>query len=374
MLLDLRLVLFLFLLVLFIASLLGFLIGLRRQQGSAFLSKKKLLEQLPLIFETMPLGVIFLSRDLRCLYANAKACNLLEALAQGQELPDKPWRAELYKDLEKVCQLPAEQTVYRTLSLPPDRTLNWWLKALPEATLVTLTDLTGQAKVEKSVRLFLSNLTHEIRTPLTAIFAHVEVLRLAEIPPAVQQNSINSIHQATSRINQLVQDLLELSRLETASDDEQILVDMILVAEEAISELILTAEKRQIQISLDAQSHLPRVLGNPDWLKRVFLNLLDNSIKYCCPGDQIDIRLENCTEGVSVAIKDTGPGISPEHLPYVTQRLYRGSTESPGSGIGLALVEEILHHHRSHLEIESQSSEGKTGTTARFTLPPAPIH
>ncbi len=374
MLLDLKLVLFLALLVLFMTSSLGFFIGQRWQPGTAFSSKKKSREQLPLLFETMPLGVIFLSRDLRCLYANAKACNLLGTLAQGQELPDTPWRVELYKDLEKVCQLPAGQTVYRTLSLPPDQTLNWWLKALPEATLITLTDLTSQTKLEKSVRLFLSNLTHEIRTPLTAIFAHVEVLRLAEIPPAVQQNSVNSIHQASGRINQLVQDLLELSRLEIASDDEQILVDMILVAEEAVSELIPTAEKKQIQISLDAQSHLPRILGNPDWLKRVCLNLLDNSIKYCSPGDQIDIKLENRAEGVSITIKDNGPGISPEHLPHVTQRLYRGNTSVPGSGIGLALVEEILHHHHSHLEIESQSSGEKTGTAVQFTLPSAPIH
>ncbi len=374
MLLDLKLVLFLFLLTLFTASLVGFLIGQHWRRASGSLSKTNILEQPSLLFETMPLGVMFLSRDLRCLYANTKACSLLGALVQGQELPDTAWRTELYKDLEKVYQLPAEQTVYRTLSVSPDQTLNWWLKALPDVTVITLTDLTGQMKVEKSARLFLSNLTHEIRTPLTAIFAHIEVLRLAELPPAVQQNSVKSIHQATSRINQLVQDLLELSRLETASDDEQILVDMILVAEEAVSELILTAEKMQIQISLDAQSHVPRIQGNPDWLKRVFLNLLDNSIKYCRPGDQINIKLENCPEGVSVTIKDTGPGISPEHLPYVTQRLYRGDTTIPGSGIGLALVEEILHHHHSHLEIESWSSGEQTGTVVRFTLSPAPVH
>jgi two-component system phosphate regulon sensor histidine kinase PhoR len=212
-------------------------------------------------------------------------------------------------------------------------------------------------------------LSHEIRTPLTAILAHVEVLRLTELPPLVQQNSVNLIYQATSRVSHLVQNLLELSRLETSSDDEHILVDMMLVAEEGISELILKAEGEHIQISLDASPPLPRVLGNPNWLKQVFLNVIDNAIKYSRPGDRVNVRLEACPEGLSVTIQDTGPGILPEHLPYVAQRLYRGNTDIPGSGIGLAMVEEILRHHRSRLEITSQSTAEQTGTNVHFILP-----
>jgi two-component system phosphate regulon sensor histidine kinase PhoR len=213
-----------------------------------------------------------------------------------------------------------------------------------------------------------SNLSHET-TPLTAIFSHVEVLRLTELPPTAYQNSVNAIYQATRHINRLTQDLLELSRLEVTTDAEQVLVDMTLLAEEAISGLIPTAEEKQIQISLDADPNLPQILGNPDWLRRVFINLLDNSIKYGRSEDQVNIKLEKCRDGLLVTVKDTGPGISPKHLPHVTQRLYRGNTDIPGSGIGLALVEEILNRHHSRLEIESQSMDGQTGTTVRFTLP-----
>ncbi len=377
MVLDLKLVIFICLIFLLLATLLGILIGQRQRQKSILLFQSYSLEQLSLLFEAMPLGVIFLSRDLRCLYANAKANNLLGTLTQGDKLPDKPWREELYKDLEKVHQFSGQQTYYRTLSLPADQTLNWWLNALPDATIITLTDLTSQTRTEKNARLFLSNLSHEIRTPLTAILAHIEVIRLPELPLAAQQNSLNLIHQATSRISHLVQDLLELSRLEMSSelDDEHRLVDILLVAEQAISEVIMTAEERQISISLDTNSPLPKVIGNPDRLKRVLLNVLDNAIKYSRPGDQINVKLEKtCSEKLSITIQDTGPGISPEHLPYITQRLYRGNTDIPGSGIGLALVEEILRRHHSSLEIESQSSGEQTGTTVRFVLPVAPAN
>lgn len=369
MVLDLKLVIFICLISLLLAALLGILIGQHRRQRSMFLFKNNSLELFPLVFESMPLGVIFLSRDRRCIYANAKACNLLGTLTRGSELPDKPWREELYKDLEKVRQLSGKQTCYRTLSLPSDQTLNWWLNALPDATIITLSDLTSQTRTEKNARLFLSNLSHEIRTPLTAIFSHVEVLRLTELPPAAYQNSVNAIHQATSHINRLTRDLLELSRLEMTTDDEQVLVDMTLLAEEAISGLIPTAEEKQIQISLNADPRLPQILGNPNWLRRVFINLLDNSIKYGRSGDQINIKLENRSDGLLVIVKDTGPGIASKHLPYVKQRLYRGNTDIPGSGIGLALVEEILHRHHGSLEIESQTMGEQTGTTVWFTLP-----
>jgi two-component system phosphate regulon sensor histidine kinase PhoR len=369
MILDLKLIIFLGLLLLFAAVLFGILIGRRWSTGSIFLQTESQINQLWQTFATLPFGIVFLSLDLRCLYANENACYLLGDLTRGRELPDEPWRVELYKDLKKIRLSPRTKTYYRTLSLPSEQVVSWWMDALPDVTVIILTDLTGQRKAENSARLFLSNLSHEIRTPLTAILAHIEVLRLKKLPPLVQQNSVNLIYQATSRISHLVQNLLELSRLETSSNDEHVLVDMILIAEESISELILRAEEQQIPISLNAIPPLPRVLGNANWLKQVFLNVIDNAIKYSRPGDQVNVRLESRPEGLSVTIQDTGPGIPPEHLPYVTQRLYRGNTDVLGSGIGLALVEEILRHHHSRLEITSQSSGDQTGTNVHFVLP-----
>jgi signal transduction histidine kinase len=106
---------------------------------------------------------------------------------------------------------------------------------------------------------------------------------------------------------------------------------------------------------------------------QVFLNLLDNVAKHCRPGDRAVVSLERAEEGVACAVRDTGPGIPAEHLPHISRRFYRAAPQAvEGSGLGLALVEEILHRHGSRLEIESRTEGDETGTCVRFVLPVLP--
>jgi two-component system phosphate regulon sensor histidine kinase PhoR len=112
------------------------------------------------------------------------------------------------------------------------------------------------------------------------------------------------------------------------------------------------------------------VLGDADQLLRVWLNLLDNAVKYCRPDDQVTVSLRREGAGVRGAVSDDGPGIAREHLPHLTQRFYRAAPlEQAGSGLGLALVEEILRQHGSTLQIESQIEGDATGTRLHFLLP-----
>jgi len=234
---------------------------------------------------------------------------------------------------------------------------------------VFLADLSRQHNLEQAAHLFLGSLSHELRTPLTAMLTHLEVLRTPEIPEAVRQNSLSLMHQETRRIAKLVEGLVDLNRLQITPEVSEQPLDLLLVAEEAIAEIILEAEARQIQVSLEAGAPLPRVRGDPDRLKQVFLNVLDNAVKYCRAHDKVEVSLKSLPEGVSSTILDTGPGISPEDLPFVIQRLYRARTDVSGSGLGLALAEEILRHHHSRLEIQSRYGEKDTGTTVSFLLP-----
>src|SRR5688572_20276944 len=158
---DLKLIIFLGLLVLLAAILSGILIGRRSRRSSMFLHVDTQPDQFWQAFATVPFGVVFLSRNLRCLYANKNACFLLGDLVQGDELPDEPWRVELYKDLKKI-RPHGGQTYYRTLRLPSEQVLSWWLNPLSDVTIIILTDLTSQYKAENSARLFLRNLSHEI--------------------------------------------------------------------------------------------------------------------------------------------------------------------------------------------------------------------
>jgi len=135
-----------------------------------------------------------------------------------------------------------------------------------------------------------------------------------------------------------------------------------------LAQMIPLAEQRQIEISFHAATPLPHILGDADQLMRVFLNVLDNAIKYGRPGDQVDVALSRKETSIACTISDTGPGIAAEHLPFVSQRLYRGRHDVEGNGLGLALAQEILHKHQSGLEIESQTGGPTTGTTVRFVL------
>jgi two-component system, OmpR family, phosphate regulon sensor histidine kinase PhoR len=367
--LDLKLLIFLALLALAATGLAAIVLDRRRFRDPLALRTGASPAELRAALEAAPFGLVLLNRHAENIFANTQARRLLRIDSAYSPLPSAPWLAELLRDLSAARTATPPQPYYRVLNLATEQTLSWWLCPLPHYTLVYLADLTTTHKMEKAARVFVGNLSHELRTPLMAILAHLEVLRTPEIPEAVHQSSLVTLHQETARIVRLVQDLLELSRLETTPELNLKPVDLLLVAESAMAEVILTAEARGIGMTLGAEAALPRVTGDPDRLQQVFLNALDNAVKYSRPGDKVDVFMKPGPAGVCVTIHDTGPGIPPEHLPLVTERLYRGRTDVPGSGLGLALAEEILRRHHSRLEIHSQTAGDQTGTTVQFSLP-----
>jgi len=219
-------------------------------------------------------------------------------------------------------------------------------------------------------RDFVANVSHELRTPLATILTHLEVLLLPDISKEIGRQSLRLLKAEAQRMARLVNDMLELGRLETTVELERRPVDLLTVVEEAMAQIAPQAEEREIAISLEADAPLPLILGNADRLKQVFLNLLDNAVRYSRPGDRVVVSLRRVREGIACTVSDTGPGIPAEHLPYVTRRFYRAVPEGEGgSGLGLALVKEILRLHQSKLSIESQTEGEETGTCVRFVLP-----
>lgn len=212
-------------------------------------------------------------------------------------------------------------------------------------------------------------LSHEVRTPLTAIQNYVAVLRTMHLPDETRLTSLNLIRAEAQRVGELLDQLVELGRLDLAEDVVDKPVDVLMVIEEALAQIAPRAEEKHIELALDADLDVPHVPGDANRLKQVFLNLLDNAVKYCRPGDRVILSLKQGNGAVVCEVRDTGPGIPEAHLPYVTRRLYRVRTDVEGSGLGLAIVEEILRLHRSTLTIESETEGEHTGTTFRFALP-----
>lgn len=324
--------------------------------------------QIPHYFDSAPVGLLLLDRQLRPIYANSSSQHLLDVIP-GQILPlDTHWYKELEQNLLIAEQSPTH-THYRLLTLPDGLVMSWWICALPHLYLLFLTDMTDQHRLQKSTQTFLSNLSHELRTPLTAVLAHLEVIQNTNADETVKNRSLQIVHQEIQRLSRLVQDMLQLVRLEMSEEIEKRPINLLLVAEAAIAQMILKAESKNVALSLEATPPLPRILGDTDKLRQVFLNILDNSLTYCRPRDRIEVYLLPESNGVRVHVFDTGPGISPEHLPYLTKRFYRVNHQTNGSGLGLAIVAEILRHHHSTLEISSQSQEEQTSTTVSFLLP-----
>ncbi len=228
-------------------------------------------------------------------------------------------------------------------------------------------------------RSFIANVSHELRSPLTALTSCAETLR--NTPPEDKEARsafLDIIEQETKRMNRLVSDLLSLSKLEA---NERVRpttpVNIHEILEASVRLLRSTADSRKSTLRLNSGDDGLHVLGDPDQLSQVFLNLIENSLKYGCHGGCVEVtyRREPQFPGiqenaVTVEVSDDGPGIDPVHLPRLTERFYRvddhRSQKVGGTGLGLAIVKHIVQRHRGRLSITSEPGKG---SVFRVTLP-----
>jgi signal transduction histidine kinase len=319
--------------------------------------------------------LLLLAKGGICQYASVQAARLLGLAADATRLPAAPWAQTLQADCEAARREGPDAGRYRSVAVPDGATaryLRWWASSLGERDLVLLLDVTPQQQAEEAARTLLNDLSHELRTPLATILTHLEVLNLPGVAEDVRGRSIALLREETRRMARLVHQMLELGRLETSATIERRPLDLLVLAEETVAQVGPQADERGIAMALEVGTPLPLALGDQDHLRRVLLNLLDNALKYSRTGDQVVLSLAPVEGGVRCAVRDSGPGIPPEHLPHLARRFYRAAPhEVEGSGLGLALVAEILRRHGSALQVESESEGSDTGTCVWFVLPTA---
>lgn len=244
----------------------------------------------------------------------------------------------------------------------------------------TMAWLAGQAAIAiENARAFrqadlVSDVVHELRTPLTSIVGYSKMLLITEnLAPALQRQFLETIHREATRMGNLVNDILELSRLESG----RVLLAreptaLNAVVEEAVALLGQQARDKGLDLRLHLPDPSPVVLGDAQRLRQVFLNLLSNAIKYNRPGGWVALRVERQPEGsVAVAVQDSGKGIAREHLPRLFEKFFRVDEEEvpKGSGLGLAIARQIVEAHEGRIEVESELGRGSTFTVV---LPAAP--
>lgn len=230
-----------------------------------------------------------------------------------------------------------------------------------------INDMAGELGAAEQLKNdFISSVSHELRTPLTAIKGWAETLQEGAGPETTAKG-MNVIIRESERLSGLVEELLDFSRLQNGR--LRLIVsrlDILSELDEAVYMFTDRARTEHKQLHYEETTALPPVYGDVDRLRQVFVNIIDNALKYTSPGGTITVSSREDSGWVRVSIRDTGCGIPAEHLPNVKKKFYKANQLVRGSGIGLAVADEIARLHGGSLDIQSQ--EG-VGTMVTFSLP-----
>ncbi|HEY3310386.1 MAG TPA: GAF domain-containing protein, partial [Anaerolineales bacterium] len=238
-------------------------------------------------------------------------------------------------------------------------------------------DITHEVEVDRLKAEFVATVSHELRTPMTSIRGYVDLL-LMGAAGAMSENQahfLDIVKNNTERLNVLVNDLLDVSRIEAGRITLSIHpVDLQEVASEAVGELQQRSKKenKPIDVSLDVKKPLPHVMADAERIRQILANLLDNAYNYTPADGRIKVVLHKDDGSVQVDVTDTGIGISPEHRELVFDRFFRGEDPmviaTPGTGLGLSIVKALVEMHHGKIWMDSTGVPGE-GSTFSFTLP-----
>ncbi|HUP23789.1 MAG TPA: ATP-binding protein [Thermoanaerobaculia bacterium] len=330
--------------------------------------------KLTAVLESMVEGVIAIDRRERILHVNAVVAELFD-LGDPERLFGRPFYEatrvpEIAEALEEALR---GERVLRTMRLEersPARVLEVNAAPLRGAGLetigavVVLHDVTQLHKLEGIRRQFVSNVSHELKTPLTAIRGFVETLLDAdEIDAATRRRFLERIRLQTNRLSSLVADLLSLSRIEsTDGGAERRRVDLRAPLMESVRALRPAIEARGLELALDLPPLPVVVSGEEESLRQALSNLIDNAIKYSEVGAPVFVRLRQEGPDAVFEVEDRGAGIEPQHHQRIFERFYRvdraRSRDLGGTGLGLAIVKNVAQAFGGEVAVESQPGRG----------------
>jgi len=239
--------------------------------------------------------------------------------------------------------------------------------------VVALFDLTPIRKLEAVRRDFVANVSHELRTPLTIVGGFAETLQDPDVPADKRAEFARTIFANTQRMQRIVDELLDLSRIESGHwTPRPQSVRVADAAREVFGRVGAAAKSRAIALETNIGSAADVVYADRTALEQILLNLVENALRHTPEGGRIIIETAAAQNGVYVTVSDTGSGIAPEHLPRIFERFYRAdsgrSRESGGTGLGLAIVKHLVEAHGGSVRADSVVG---TSTTIRILFPSA---
>jgi two-component system sensor histidine kinase SenX3 len=260
----------------------------------------------------------------------------------------------------------------RTLELygPPRRTLSVRTESIDNGqrtlgVIAVIEDVSERRQLEEVRRDFVANVSHELKTPMGALGLLAETL-LAETEPEVSRRLAQRIHSEAFRISRIIDDLLDLSRIENEESPprEPVLVNLVMA--EAAERMRSAAEQREVEIKLEEPSPPVAVLGDRRQLTSALYNLLENSVKFSYEGGVVEFTGTVDGDDVVIAVADKGLGIPTRDLERIFERFYRvdhgRSRSTGGTGLGLSIVRHVANSHSGSVHVDSREGEGSTFT------------
>lgn len=253
-------------------------------------------------------------------------------------------------------------------------------RAADEREQLLVSEQSARAEAEAASRLkdeFVATVSHELRTPLTAVLGWIHILRGGKLDDAAAKHALEIIERNARSQNQLIEDLLDVSRIITGKLRLDVRpIDAAAIIESAIEAVLPAADAKEIRVQKILDTHMSSILGDPARLQQVIWNLLSNAIKFTPRGGRVQVRLERINSHIEISVSDSGEGIKEEFLPFVFDRFRQADGTSArrfgGLGLGLAIVRHLVELHGGTV----QASSAGDGKGAMFTvkLPLLPIY
>jgi two-component system phosphate regulon sensor histidine kinase PhoR len=349
--------------------------GMSEQLASRLSALQAEDELLSALLESLNEGVIAIDARRQVIRINESGRRLLDLRDPvpfpADRLPrDRTLREALAGALTGVPSEPAEVYVAgKTLALT----------ARPLAhggAMLALLDLTAVRRLEAIRRDFVANVSHELKTPLTVISGFAETLAEDELAPEQRARFADAILTNARRMQRIVDDLLDLSRIESGGwVPEPTMVDVDAALTDALTPCQPRAAERQLTLQTAVDPRAKAVYADPTALRQVVSNLVENALRYTNPGGAVTVFTRPDEWGVWIGVRDTGIGISADHLARIFERFYRAdparSRDEGGTGLGLSIVRHLVEAHGGRVAAESAVGRGTT-VTALFPNPPTP--
>ena len=340
---------------------------------------------LSMVMSQMQNGIIAVDGSLRVIFVTSVAKKLLGIVGNAEGLhineTSKDVRLDgLFTEAMQQDGVYTNEVAARTAVGRGHRPLRLYVSRMRQdgevvGALAIVEDITELRRLEQVRTDFAANVSHELKTPLTSIQGFVETLDAGAIDnPEMAHKFLRIIMMETERLTRLINDILSISKLE--SGDTEVATERIRLdkkAHDVCEMLTIHAAEKQVTINSRLNDEPVYIIGNPDRVEQLLINLTENAIKYNKPGGSVTVQVFSNEKEANITIADTGIGIAEEHLPRLFERFYRvdkgRSRQMGGTGLGLAIVKHIVRSMNGEIEVQSKLGEG---TEFLITLPLAP--